>query len=501
MRRRLAISVGGLAVLLAALDAYVVVSILVTILNDLQLPVNHLERATPIITAYLLGYVAAMPLMARVSDRFGRRIVIYICLAGFAAGSVITAQAHSLNWLAGGRAAQGLAGGALLPVTLALVADLFTERSRATALGAVGAAQELGSVLGPLYGIGLAALVGWRGIFWINIPLAVLAAVAVHFAVPGGRTQGGERPRVDVVGGLLIAFGLAALVIALYNQDPEKSVLPSWGPAMLGVGGALVLAFVLWEWKARTKLLDMRTVRKAPFFASLIASAFAGAALFATLIFIQLDAQLALNLSAAKATLILVRFLAALPVGAIVGGYLVRRLGERWVSFFGLVIAACGYLLIARWPVHVLSSVHDLGFRQGLGGGHRPDHRRPRAGSGDRAAVLRGAAGDAGDFARHRLGRRRGGAHDGHAARRVRAGRLGPAPVPGADSGRGPATRYRAVRRGAAGVGRQVQRRDRRRAADRISGDLPGHRRSVRARCTDQPVAAEGGAGRSRTRA
>ncbi len=362
MRRRVAISAGGLAVLLAALDAYVVVSILVTILDDLQLPINHLERATPIITAYLLGYVAAMPLMARVSDRFGRRIVIYICLAGFAAGSVLTALGGSMQSLATGRAVQGLAGGALLPVTLALVADLFAERSRATALGAVGAAQELGSVLGPLYGIGLAALVGWRGIFWINIPLAALAAIAVHFAVPGGRVQKGERPRVDVVGGLLLALGLAALVVALYNQDPEKSVLPSWGPAMLTVGGALVLAFVAWEWKARTKLLDMREVGKAPFFASLGASAFAGAALFATLIFIQLDGQLALNLSAAKATLILVRFLAALPVGAVVGGLLVRRLGERWVSFGGLVLAGAGYLLISRWPVHVLATRHHFGF-------------------------------------------------------------------------------------------------------------------------------------------
>jgi MFS family permease len=362
MRRRVAISVGGLAVLLAALDAYVVVSILVTILNDLQLPVNHLERATPIITAYLLGYVAAMPLMARVSDRFGRRIVIYICLAGFAVGSVITAEADSINWLAGGRAAQGLAGGALLPVTLALVADLFAERSRATALGAVGAAQELGSVLGPLYGIGLAALVGWRGIFWINIPLAVLAALAVHYAVPGGRVQEGERPKVDVIGGLLLAFGLAALVVGLYNEDPEKSVLPSWGPTMLVVGGVLVLAFVLWEWKARTKLLDMREVRKTPFFASMIASAIAGAALFATLIFIQLDAQLALNLSATKATLILVRFLAALPAGAIVGGLLVRRFGERWVTVIGMLLAGCGYLLIANWPFHVLHSNHNLGF-------------------------------------------------------------------------------------------------------------------------------------------
>jgi MFS family permease len=364
LRRRVAIGAGGLAVLLAALDAYVVVSIIITIVNDLRLPINHLERATPIVTGYLLGYVAGMPLLARVSDRYGRRLVIYVSLAGFVVGSYLTATSGSLNTLVFGRAMQGLAGGALLPVTLALVADLFAERQRPAALGAVGAAQELGSVLGPLYGVGLAALIGWRGIFWVNIPLAVLAAIAVHFAVPGGRvdTAGGERPRVDVTGGLLIACGLGALVFALYNPSPDKSVLPTWGPLVIGIGLLLLVAFVLWEWHARTKLLDMRSVVKTPFYATLAASACAGAALLATLVFIQLDMQLALELSETRSALILVRFLVALPVGAVIGGLVVRRLGERWVTVTGLLIAAAGYVLISQWPVHVLSSRHDLGF-------------------------------------------------------------------------------------------------------------------------------------------
>lgn len=393
-RRRIAIGAGAAAVLLASLDTYVVVTLFIDMARDMNIAVNKLEQATPIVTGFLLGYVAGMPLLGGLSDKIGRRTVMQVCLAGFLVGSVVTAAATDNTlpaWVPGfgdatfsiptlaasigiegldpmpvlvaGRTLQGLAGGALLPVSMALAADLWAEHRRPAVLGTVGAAQELGSVLGPLYGAALGAIVGWQGIFWINIPLVVVAMVAVQFALPNKAAldRREPRPKVDVVGGLLLAVSLGLLTVGLNNENPEDSVLPPYGPPLIIAGAVAFVLFLGWESIARTKLVDLSGAPKIPFFAVLVASLLAGAALLVTLLDIVLLARGVLNITdQAEAAKLLVHFLAALPVGALIGGFIASRFGLRTITVVGFLVSGAAYLLVSTWPVTILTERHEL---------------------------------------------------------------------------------------------------------------------------------------------
>ncbi|HZS13451.1 MAG TPA: MFS transporter, partial [Candidatus Dormibacteraeota bacterium] len=239
-RRRLVFAAA--AVMLAAADTYVVVLALPSIMNDVGLSIDKLSQAAPIVSGFLLGYVAMLPLLGRLSDLYGRRPVFVACLVTFAVGSVLTASAESLAMVVAGRTIQGLGGGGLVPVTLALVADGWPVGRRGLPLGAVGAVQEMGSVLGPLYGAVIVEHSGWRTIFWINLPVSFLLGLAFvmlperHGDSPQKRRR--DWRRVAAAAMLLLAAGCGALALV---QPSALASDATWGQLFAPLGGASAL--------------------------------------------------------------------------------------------------------------------------------------------------------------------------------------------------------------------------------------------------------------------
>ena len=366
--RRLLLGSAALGLLVAALDAYVVVALLPAMLFDLDLSVDRIEQATPIVSGFLAGYIVVMPLLGLASDVHGRLAVYLVALALFAAGSALTATAGytgeppygliGLPWLVAGRVLQGLGGGATVPIALALAADLFPAGSRSTAIGAVAAVQETGSVLGPLYGAGVTALAadlgGWRAVFWLNLPLAALCAAGFWLAArrsgAGGETQvRSPAARADWLGAILLGLGLALLVFALYPDDPRHLAV---GTHFLPAAAGAVVLLAAWAYRqasALTPVIPRELLGSRQFLGSSLANFLVGGGLMVALVDIPILGRGVFDLSQFGSALLLSRFMVAVPIGALAGGFLTARLGGRWTALLGLAAATAGFVFLSRW--------------------------------------------------------------------------------------------------------------------------------------------------------
>jgi MFS family permease len=428
------------AVLLAAADTYVVVLALPSIMGDVGLGLDQLQQAAPIISGFLCGYVVVLPLLGRLSDVYGRRPILLGCLAVFALGSAVTAGAHTLETVVAGRTLQGLGGGGLVPVTLALVADLWPPPRRGVPLGVVGAVQELGSVLGPLYGAAVVALSGWRTIFWINLPVAALlgagigvgraprpaparpgrfdavgavlltAGVAAGLlallspaALTGSDTAGelwapllgtstltsplalaaagllallaawelaaprGVRPLLplrrvpelagaaDWPGAALLGIVLGCVIVAFAGADPSRQVVADSAPALLAGAAVAGGAFVALELRRRDPLVPFAALRRPAAGGALLVNLLIGAALMAALVDVPIFARATrYPTSQLQAAFVLVRFLAAVPVGAVLGGLTCERLSHRLTAGVGMLLSAGMFVLLAGWDANSL---------------------------------------------------------------------------------------------------------------------------------------------------
>ena len=344
----LALAALGAAVFVSGLDQTMVVTILPQVIVDLHVPYTDLDQAAWIVTAYLLGYTVAMPLVGRLADLYGYRALFAACSALFAGGSWWAAEAGGLWELVIARGVQAIGGGGMVPIALAATATLTSGRARVLALGAIAGAAEAGGVLGPLYGSLMLDVLGWRWVFWINIPLGAGLLVLVSLWLRAPATAVG---RVDLLGAVLAAWALLALTLGLSGGGVG---IEGGHRVLLFVGAALAAAlFVAWEARARSPLVSLRLFRRAPFASASAANLFVGAALIVALVEVPLFATVVLHETPTHGGLTLLRLTAFIPVGALLGGYGAGHLPLRLVSAAGMVVSAVGFVLISFWDAGI----------------------------------------------------------------------------------------------------------------------------------------------------
>jgi EmrB/QacA subfamily drug resistance transporter len=364
-RRRagVALVVVSVGVFLSALDQTMVVTVLPAILRDLHISFTRLDDAAWIVTGYLLGYTVAMPLFGRIADLRGRRIMFVVSLGIFMLGSALCLFAGSLSALVAARIVQAAGGGAVVPIAMAVAADLFPLERRAFTLGIIGAAAEAGGVLGPLYGAGLSQLWGWRSIFLVNVPLGLILGVLCWLVLPraseetvfldeseAGATPSRARPggRVDYVGAALMAVALSALAIGLGgNTQTGQAAVKVWW--LVGSGLAFAV-FLLWESRHNHPLVRLELFKRLPFTAANVANLLVGGALIVGMVEIPLWAYSLRGATEVQGGLLLMRLTVMIPIGALLGGWVADRLGYRLTAVAGFAATAAGYALMALWP-------------------------------------------------------------------------------------------------------------------------------------------------------
>jgi len=295
-----------------------------------------------------LGYTVAIPLVAHLSDAYGHAHLFRGSLVLFGLASVLVAASQNLPWLVAARVVQAIGGGAIVPIGMALVTQALPGQRRSIAVGIVGAAAEMGVVFGPLYGGAITEALGWRWLFWLDVPQAALILItlrAIH-------NRPSSQTRVDYLGGLLLAATLTMLVIALSRRDLFTA--SSATPYLLAMAAALLLLAFVWQQRRVTQpLLTPAFFRSLPAVSALSAKLLMGAALIIAMVTVPLMANTVLGESALEGGLRLMRLTGAMPVGALAGGYLVYRIGTRIVAAAGLAIAAIGLYFISGWGLDI----------------------------------------------------------------------------------------------------------------------------------------------------
>ncbi|MEO8744889.1 MAG: MDR family MFS transporter [Candidatus Dormiibacterota bacterium] len=358
-RRKLAI-LGAilLTLFLASLDQTVVGTALPRIVTDL----NGASLYAWVVSAYLLTSTVTVPIYGKFSDVFGRKVMLMIGVCLFLVGSWLSGASQNMNELVIFRAVQGLGAGALFPIVIAIIGDLYSPRERGRFQGLFGAVFAISFIVGPFLGGWITDHISWHWVFYVNVPFGIASLVVLATVLPSAGRRRASLRDLDYLGIVLFTAGVVPFMLGLTNKGNVSSTgqLASWtDPDVIGliaVGIVFIAAFLFVETRAKEPIIPLELFRLRDFSTSMAAVSLFGVAMFAAVIFMPRFYQTVRGISATASGYYIWPLLVGLMGGSIGTGLLISKLGRyKWLMTAGAAVMLVGGFLLT----HLTAGVPD----------------------------------------------------------------------------------------------------------------------------------------------
>ncbi|HEX8291050.1 MAG TPA: MDR family MFS transporter [Pyrinomonadaceae bacterium] len=344
-QRRLWVTLGVITgMFLAALEATVVGTAMPTVISSL----GGLNHYSWVFSAYLITSTITVPVWGKLSDLYGRRLFFQLGIAVFLLGSVLSGMAASMTQLIVFRAVQGLGAGALVPLGMTIIGDVYTVEERARMQAFFSGVWGIASVVGPVVGGFITDQLSWRWVFYINVPFGILAAAIMHLALNEPRRS--TRPSIDYAGAALLMASITLLMLALVEGGATlREFASARNLTLLAVAGVLGVLFIYVERRARDPIVPLELFRNRVVAVSVAVGFLAGVAMFGAISFVPLFAQGALGSTATEAGSLLTPLMLSWVGLSIIGGRLLLKVGYRPTTLAGLFLLTLGFALLSSF--------------------------------------------------------------------------------------------------------------------------------------------------------
>lgn len=339
-RRRLVTAGIMTGMFLAALEATVIATAMPTVIAAL----GGMSRYSWVFSAYLVASTVTVPVWGKLSDLYGRRLFYQIGIAIFLVGSILSGLSHSINALIVYRTIQGAGAGALIPLGMTIIGEIFTVEQRARMQGLFSGVWGVASIIGPLLGGFITDQISWRWVFFVNVPFGIAAALIIGLALEEPARHG--RPAIDYAGAVALTGSVTMLLLALVGGGGTVASLFGTRNVALMIGAAIVFAlFLRIERRAAEPIVPLDLFRDRVVSVAILIGFLTGVAMFGAITYVPLFAQGAQGTSATAAGSLLTPLMLAWVTMSVVGGRLLLRIGYRPMVLAGLTLMTAAFAI------------------------------------------------------------------------------------------------------------------------------------------------------------